>query len=317
MRNASIAIGTLLAFAAPVAAKPAPYVLQPGNIDLERGPDGNTVILDTPQGLVVIDTGRHPEHAQAIADHARKVGRPVVSLVNTHWHLDHTTGNRDLLALWPRATVVASHAVEGALSGFLARSAENARKRLAEPALSADARKRAERGLAAMEDRAALVPGLAIEGDGARKLGGRRFEFHLARNAATEGDVWLVVPDEKLAVVGDLVVAAFPFFDTGCEKGWAEALGAIEQAKWSTLIPGHGAPMDRAAFGRWRGAFTALIDCARSVRPAADCAAGWERDAAGFYTEADRPALREMGIYYIEEVLRAPPERRMAYCRSA
>ena len=56
------------------------------------------------------------------------------------------------------------------------------------------------------------------------------------------------------------------------------------------VIPGHGAAMDRAAFRRWRGAFTALLDCARSAHAAEDCAAGWERDATGFFSEAERPA---------------------------
>jgi glyoxylase-like metal-dependent hydrolase (beta-lactamase superfamily II) len=305
----------LAACSGPAAAKPAPYVLQPGHIDLDKGPDGNTVILDAPGGLVVIDSGRHPEHAARIIAHARKVGRPIVAVVNTHWHLDHTTGNRDILAAFPRARIVASRAAEGALGGFLARSRAGAQKALADPKLPAEERARIERSLAIMDDRAALLPGMAIERDGVHKLGGRRIQVRLAPKAVTEGDVWLVLPDEKLAIVGDLVVAAFPFFDTACDEGWAAALGAIERAKWTTLIPGHGKPMDRADFRRWRGAFTAYVDCAKSTRPAADCAAGWERDAAGFYTPAEQRELRAMGIYYAEEVLRAPPERRMAYCR--
>jgi glyoxylase-like metal-dependent hydrolase (beta-lactamase superfamily II) len=313
-RAVLIAALALAACAGPAAAKPAPHVLQPGHIDLDRGPDGNTVILDTPRGLVVVDSGRHPEHAARIIAHARQVERPVVAVINTHWHLDHTTGNRDILAAFPKAAIVASRAVEGALDGFLARSREGATQELANTKLPAEERARTLRALAAMEDRAALVPRLAIERGGPRKLGGRRIQFHLAPNAATEGDVWLVLPDEKLAIVGDLVVAPFPFFDTGCEQGWAAALGAIDRAKWTTLIPGHGAAMDRAAFGRWRGAFTALLDCAKSDHEAAACAAGWEQNAAGFFSEGERADVRAMANYYVAEVLRAPPEKRMTQC---
>jgi glyoxylase-like metal-dependent hydrolase (beta-lactamase superfamily II) len=317
MNCAILAALALAACAAPAAASPAPYVLQPGHIDLERGPDGNTVILDTPQGLVVVDSGRHPEHAARIVDHARKVGRPIVAVVNTHWHLDHTTGNRDILAAFPKATIVASRAVEEALAGFLARSRLEAKQELANPRLPPEVRIRTQRALAAIEDRAALVPGVAITRDGTCKLGGRRIQFHLARNAATASDVWLVLPDEKLAIVGDLVVAPFPFFDTGCEEGWAAALGEIERASWTTLIPGHGAALDRAGFRRWHGDFGALIDCAKSGRKAADCAAGWEQGAAGFFSEAERAEVRAMALYYVDEVLRAPPEQRMADCRAS
>jgi glyoxylase-like metal-dependent hydrolase (beta-lactamase superfamily II) len=316
VRFAALLALMLAACAAPGHAKPAPYVLQSGHIDLERGPDGNTVILDAPDGLVVVDSGRHPEHSARIVAYARAAGQPIVAVVNSHWHLDHTTGNRDILAAFPKATIVASHAVEGALGGFLAKSRAQAEKALLDPKVSGAERARIERSLAIINDRAALVPGLAIGFTTTGKLGGRRIQFHLARNAATEGDLWLTLPDEQLAVVGDLVVAQFPFFDTGCEEGWTKALAAIDRARWTTLIPGHGAPMERAAFRRWRGAFDSLLDCARSSRTSPDCAAGWERDAAGFFTEAERPSVRELAIYYVDEVLRAPPKKRTVYCRS-
>lgn len=310
-------LGLLLAcLASPAAAESAPYILQRGHVDLEIGPDGNTVILDAPEGLVVIDTGRHAAHAQAILDHATSAGKPVVAVVNTHWHLDHTTGNRDILAAWPQARLLATRAVEGALTGFLAPSFGNARRRGEDANLPAEVRARAARTLAALEDRAALVPEQPVGADGPVALGGRTFELHVAPAAATEADLWLVAPGEQLAVVGDLVVAQVPFFDTGCEEGWRQALAAIEAAEWSTLIPGHGEPMDRADFARWRGAFEAWLDCAASDRAAAECADGWMRDAAGFYSAAETDAVRMMAEGYVAQVLRAPAGERMAYCRT-
>jgi glyoxylase-like metal-dependent hydrolase (beta-lactamase superfamily II) len=312
-------VAAVLALVAGTAAcaGPAPYVLQSGHIDLDRGPDGNTVILDTPQGLVVVDTGRHPEHAEAILDHARKAGKPVIAIVNSHWHLDHSTGNRDVLAVFPKARVVTSRAVFGALDGFLAKSREPARKMLADPKLDPAERARIERAQAALGDRAALVPGGAVTRSGPLVLGGRRFEVRLAPNAATEGDVWLLAPDEGLAVVGDLVVAPVPFFDTACEEGWAKALDAIAKEKWTVLIPGHGAAMDRKQFNRWHSAYTRYVDCAQSSATAQACAAQWQQDAAGFYTPAERDDVGMMARYYVEQVLRAPADKRIAYCAKA
>jgi glyoxylase-like metal-dependent hydrolase (beta-lactamase superfamily II) len=307
-------LGLTAAGLATCASASEPYVLQPGHIDLAIGPDGNTVIFAAPEGLVVIDTGRHAAHSQAILDHARAVGKPVAAVVNTHWHLDHTTGNRDVLAAYPGAKLFATGAVEGALSGFLAAAPAQARARAEDSSLPEDARARARRTLAALEDRASMVPAAPVMGDGTVEMAGRRFELRVARSAATEADLWLLAPDEQVAVVGDLVVAPVPFFDTGCEEGWRKALGEIAGAQWTTLIPGHGAPMTRADFDRWRGAFGAWLDCAASDRAAAECADGWMRDAAGFYTAAEAGAARELAEGYVAEVLRAPANERMAYC---
>jgi glyoxylase-like metal-dependent hydrolase (beta-lactamase superfamily II) len=80
-------------------------------IDLLRGrfvlteqPDGNTTILRAPQGLVVVDTGRHAAHTQRIVDFAAAAGQPVTAVVNTHWHLDHVGGDVMLRRLFPACT---------------------------------------------------------------------------------------------------------------------------------------------------------------------------------------------------------------------
>jgi len=59
-----------------------------------RGPDGNTVVIDAPDGLIVIDTGRHTQHSDKILAFARERKRPIAAIINTHWHLDHSSGNR-------------------------------------------------------------------------------------------------------------------------------------------------------------------------------------------------------------------------------
>lgn len=301
-----------LAAAVPAAAH-EPHTLIPGHIQLDIGPDGNSVILDAPEGLIVIDTGRHAVHSQAILDHVREVGKPVAAVINSHWHLDHTTGNVDLLAAYPDARLIASGAAAGALTGFLAQAPENARKRADDPALTAEEHARAERTLAVLTEPGVLVPAEPVSASGPLAIAGRTVEIQVAPAAVTESDLWLLVPDEGLAIVGDLVVAQSPFFDTGCEEGWEAALDAIEAADWSTLIPGHGAPMNRAEFGRWHSAFANFVDCARSDSTAEACADGWDRDAAGFFTPAEAPSVRELSLYYID-VLRAPAEQQMAYC---
>lgn len=315
MRHSFAAFSLFAAGCAGAATAHAPYALQRGHIDLASGPDGNTVILDTPEGLVVIDTGRHAAHAEAILEHAGRVGKPVIAVVNTHWHLDHTTGNRDVLSAYPGARLIATSAMSGALAGFLAPGLDRARQRAADLSLPEEERARAARSLAALEDRAAMVPAEPIDRSGAVSLGGRSFDLRVAGRAATEADLWLLAPDEGLAVVGDLVVAQVPFFDTACEEGWREALAAIDAAEWSVLIPGHGAPMGREDYARWRSAFENWVDCAASDSSAATCAEGWMADAEGFYTDAEAESVRLLAEAYVTEILRAPADQRQGYCR--
>src|SRR5687768_55619 len=107
------------------------YELIPGTFEEGKQPDGNAVILDAPDGLIVIDTGRHKPIQDRILAAAKARGKPIAAIVNSHWHLDHTGGNQELRAVYPNARIVTSNAVAGALAGFLADSRKGAEEYLA------------------------------------------------------------------------------------------------------------------------------------------------------------------------------------------
>src|SRR4051812_22507075 len=96
----------LLGFASCAAAAPPPaldaYHLIPGQFGPSSSPDGNSIFLDAPEGLILVDTGRHPEHTERLLAYARERGRPIAAIVNTHWHLDHSSGNAMVRAAFPR-----------------------------------------------------------------------------------------------------------------------------------------------------------------------------------------------------------------------
>lgn len=315
-----IAILAALAFAAGAAAQPpAGWHLVPGTLEPDRGPDGNSVFLDAPDGLILVDTGRHPAHRDRLLAHARERGRPIAAIVNSHWHLDHSTGNGEIRAAYPAAPLYASNAIEGALAGFLRRSRESAERALAAGRIPEANRDEVRRFLAVMDDPDSLRPTRPVTGSGEMTIAGRRLRVNLAPYAATESDLWIhdpaAGPEGGLIVAGDLVVGPLPFMDTACPEGWRRALDAIAATPFATLIPGHGEPMDRAAFLAWRGAFNALLDCGASERPKADCIAGWRRDAARFIPAGREADVDELAAYYIDSRLRAAPEERGRYCR--
>ena len=139
--------------------------------------------------------------------------------------------------------------------------------------------------------------------------------MHLARLAATEGDVWLYDPKTRTAIVGDLVVGLVPFMDTACADGWSRALDEIAATPFNTLIPGHGPVMDRADFLQWRTAYNNFVDCGRSSRPEKECVAAWEHDAAKFIDAGHKAYVQAAAGYYLQTRLRSSPEEQQRYCR--
>ena len=303
------------AMAAKIKLAVPPYYLIPGSVPMDKGPDGNSIFLEAPKGLIVIDTGRHPEHADQLLAYAKERGRPIAAIVNTHWHLDHTTGNLDIRMVYPKAEVYATTAIDGALKTFLARSREQSDKRLADPNTPADEKAQILRARSRIDNPDSLRPTVPVTQSGTMKIAGRKLDVHVAPFAATEADLWLYLPKEKIAIVGDLVVDIVPFMDTACPDGWKKALEEVEATPFVTLIPGHGAPMDRAQFVQWKTAFDHFVDCGRSTRLKEECVADWKREAAPFIDAQHSGYVIEAAKYYLDTRLRSSPEEQQKYCK--
>jgi glyoxylase-like metal-dependent hydrolase (beta-lactamase superfamily II) len=289
----------------PQAQSVAPGVwLIPGGIRPGREPDGNTVVFSAPAGLVVMDTGRHDWHRQAILDFARAMDKPIAAIVNSHWHLDHVSGNPAIRAAYPDLTVYASNAIDDALAGFLAKSVAAAQPHLDSGKLPTETAEDLRGDIATIRNGAALRPDVVIASSRVRTIAGRKLEVNLAPNAATAGDVWVYDPEVRVAAVGDLVTLPAPFLDTACPAGWSTALARIARTPFRIAIPGHGGPLTLAQFATYRTAFDALITCAATIRDAAVCAAAWTGAVAGLPgSEAARG--QAMAFYYVKDVLRA------------
>ena len=154
-----------------------------------------------------------------------------------------------------------------------------------------------------MDDRADLIPTDPVTKSGRRNVAGRPLNINLARYAATEGDVWVYDPKTRTVFSGDLVTAFAPFLDTACVDGWKRALGEIEMVPFRSLVPGHGAVMDRAHFRKWRTAFNRFVDCKTAKD---ECIAGWKRDAAPFLVPLGNQNIDGLLGYYFDTRLRGP-----------
>lgn len=287
----------------PTAREVAPgtYLL-PGALWPGRGPDGNTVVLEAPNGLIVIDTGRHATHSDGILAFARSRKQPVAAIVNTHWHLDHSSGNRRVKAAYPEAKVHTTSAVDRAISpaGFLGRELATATKMLSDPATSPAVRKQIDVFAATMAAAETLRPEVTVDRSTDLALAGRTLTVNVAPNAVTDADLWLFDKATGVAVIGDLVTVPVPFFESACPRGWQEALDAVAATPFRLVVPGHGDPMTRGDFEIYRQAFSAFRTCAAGDRDAAACAGDWIKDVAPLlHTDDDRRRATQSATFYV------------------
>jgi glyoxylase-like metal-dependent hydrolase (beta-lactamase superfamily II) len=261
------------------------------------------VILAAPSGLIVIDTGRHPWHSDGILAFARSRQQPIAAVLNTHWHLDHSSGNGRIKAAHPQAKVYTTPAVVRALApgGFLARNADAARKRPADPKESAVRREETTLFLATMDASELLRPDVPVEHTAPLTIAGRSLSVRVAADAVSDADLWLYDEKTGTAVIGDLVTLPAPFFESACPAGWQAALDEVWAAPFRMAVPGHGAPMTRAEFDTYRRAFGNFRTCVGSDSLAEACAAGWTRDVASLLSsDANRTQATEYAAYYVD-----------------
>lgn len=289
--------------APPTRELAAGVILQPGGFESGRGPDGNTIIFDAPDGLVVVDTGRHSWHSDAILAYARERGRPIEAIINTHWHLDHSSGNGRLKAVYPNARVYTTSAIDRVVApgGFLTRNLDGAQSIIASgEEMSAVQREEIQIFIDTMAHPDVLRPDVVLDRSHRMRLAGRRFDVHVTNGAVTDADVWLYDRRTRVAVIGDLVTFPAPFFETACPQRWREALDEVWATPFRAVVPGHGEPMTRDQFNTWRTAYGAFIDCAGSTAEPAACASAWAQSISVF--NADELSQRRatgMAEYYV------------------
>ena len=89
---------TIAAYQQP-AGQPAPMVIDvdklKDNLYVMKGGGGNSAVFITANGVTVVDT-KLPGWGQPLLDKIRTVtDKPVTTIINTHTHFDHNSGNAE------------------------------------------------------------------------------------------------------------------------------------------------------------------------------------------------------------------------------
>lgn len=228
-------------------------------------PSGNVVAIAGSDGVLVVDSGRFPALAKKmIAEISRRTSQPVRYLVHTHWHADHIAGDSAFAEAFPEMTFVGTDFTRRKMlekqvaylrdvkkndAGYV-EQLEAVLKDAKEPPLPVENRRYLEQEVADLKleagelDGATLVaPGLTFGRELAVHLGSREVRVAFLGKGNTEGDTVVLVPDAKVAVTGDLLVAPVPY-GYGCHPAaWIETLKSLMATGATTIVPGHGPVM--------------------------------------------------------------------------
>jgi cyclase len=243
--------------------------------------NSNTAIIESDDGVVIVDTHSKPSAARVIVERLRDLtAKPVRYVVNTHFHWDHWHGNEVYPAAYPGAEIITNQLTrEAMVKKGLKRIQDHARQvpgeiaRLrAELAAAATAEQRAglqgdlrlaESYLAEVQAMKPALPTMAFERT--MKLYRRDREIHLLYlgRAHTEGDVFVHLPKERVVITGDAVIGWTPFMGDGYPEDWVATLDRLAELDWDTLIMGHGEPAGREWLRTFRGYIHDMVEAVR------------------------------------------------------
>ena len=196
----------------------------------------NVLAYASPEGLVLVDSG-DPAQTASVMEAVRQVtpsaSPQVVTLFNTHWHLEHTGGNEAIRQA-------------GAKAGATIVAHENTRLWMATPVWSpAEDRYRQPRPAAARPDK-------TFYDTGSMTTANERIEYGYLIAAHTSGDIYVRFRDANVLAVGDVASPArdpeLDWFTGAWIGGRVDAMARLLTMcdDRTRVVPGYGSVMTKA-----------------------------------------------------------------------
>ncbi|HWC72305.1 MAG TPA: MBL fold metallo-hydrolase, partial [Gemmatimonadales bacterium] len=242
----------LAAFRAQIGAIPIKTQPLSDNLTMLSGPGGNVVVLRGADGLVMVDTFVAPawpkleESLKALGE-----GAPVKTVINTHWHFDHTDNNAPLHAAG--ATVVAH---------------ENTKKRMSTPQHIEILKLDFPPSPADALPQRVFTHGYKLEANG------ERLGLTYVAPAHTDTDVIVWFDRANVLHAGDVFFnGRYPLIDGstggrvfGMIKATAQLLHLADEN--TKIVPGHGPLATRADLVKYRDMLATAADRVRKLKDA-------------------------------------------------
>jgi glyoxylase-like metal-dependent hydrolase (beta-lactamase superfamily II) len=228
--------------------------------------DGNSFVIITDDGVLVVDSHQPPIVAEANIVEIRKLtGKPVKYLLNTHWHGDHNTGNFIYKREFPDIQIISHTKTREILSRRMSEWVNEARngqyagyitdyeKMLADGkspngrALNATDSSRANRLLALLKKYdqdvrrdTALIPNVTFDSRLTLHMGGTEIQIRHDCRANTPGDAYIWLPADSILITGDILVHPIPYTFGSFYDEWVNQLDTMLALHPKIICPGHG-----------------------------------------------------------------------------
>lgn len=235
--------------------------------------DSNAGAVRTLNGLLAIDA----QQTRKLGERFRtaieaEAGQPVIGLIDTHLHLDHTAGNvafRDVPIIAHDKTLSAMQANLGPTQDNSWLVSDPGEKLRLFFGANAEELVTPDDPLAQWFRQRLSGPGYdTIELVGPSQTFDDRMVFQRKEGALhaeywgpahCDGDLVLIVPTEKIAFLGDLLfVGRFPWLGDCDLDGWIDQLGRILSLDIDLVVPGHGSPCGLKEVAGFRDLLTSL-----------------------------------------------------------
>jgi glyoxylase-like metal-dependent hydrolase (beta-lactamase superfamily II) len=190
------------------------------------GPDGdaNAGVVIGDQGVVVIDSSPTPETARALkAEIKRLTPKPILYVVFTHFHGDHTFSVHELA---PTKGIIAHVYTKDYLTEHGTEHLKQYRARL---------------GDAKTQGAKVTLPTITFPDMYSIPLGKHHILLFYQGRGHTRGDIVAYLPTAQALFTGDLAYAGrVPWMGDGYAKEWQQTLDRLAVLNVNKIVPGHG-----------------------------------------------------------------------------
>ena len=266
------------------------------------GLDGNSIVVTSRDGVLVFDTNGTPGASAAVLAEIRTLtDQPVKWIVNSHWHWDHWYGTETYQQAFPAVRIVSHEKnrqlmigpalefnrplLEEQLPGYLQNMAQRAADTPdLKPLLEAD-----QAFLDQKKNVHLVFPNVTFADRLAIELGERHVEVLNYGRGVTPGDTFVYLPNEKILLLGDLIVNPITFALSGFPSEWLRVLEKVDALDATTIVTGHGAPLhDKTLLHATLAVFRVLLREGKAAK-----AKGLDPDQA---KEAIFPGLHDLMV---------------------
>ncbi len=248
----------------------------------------NGAVILTDDGVIVVDSHSKPSASKALYTQIQDISKkPVIKVINTHFHWDHWQGNESYAAVNPKVEIIASQNTKenmskpdagvggvpfiekqiaalpteiAALKADIQKETDPAKKKNLESNLQ-----QAESFLKELQSMKPAVPTRGVATTTTLKENGREIQLHVLGRAHTNGDLFIYLPKEKVVASGDALIDWMPFMNDGYPEEWITTLTALEKLDFNSIVPGHGDVRPKSHLAFFRGYFVDLIDAVKKA----------------------------------------------------